>query len=351
MKKNLSFALSLFVLTVTSAVAAPPAAPTETEMNRAAHAEIIDTLLAKLNSNYVFPEKAKEVEVVLRQRQRDGKYDAITDGKQFAIQLSDDIEAVIHDKHLSVRFSSREVPPDNVGPKPKTRAEWEKVVPPAVLQMARTSKLGVEKVDHLGPKIGYLQISEFPPAFLVGEKYAVAMNELSDTDGLIIDLRDNRGGGPECVALLVSYFVDERTRLNDLWERSTDQTTQHWTQDTLEGKRYGGKKPVIIMAGPQTKSAGEDFVYTMQALKRATVIGAPTWGGAHPARPYRLNDHFSVSIPGLRSISPITHTNWEGVGVIPDIAAETDNALTVARDLMQKRLASTEAPVAAYHTN
>jgi hypothetical protein len=330
---------SLLLLSVTGAIASPP--PT-VELNRATQLEVVDTLVAKLNANYVFPDKAKQVEAVLRQRQREGKYDGITDGKQLARQLSDDIEGVVHDKHMLVDFSERPVPSeDTMPPPPQTRAEWEKQVPPAVLQRVLSSNLGIEKVDHLGPHIGYLQVSMFGPVFLVSEKFATAMNELADTDGLIIDLRNNGGGGGDSVALLISYFVDERTRLNDTWERATDTTTQYWTQDKLDGKRYGGKKPVLILAGPNTKSAAEAFAYTMQALKRATVIGERTWGGAHAARPYRLGEHFYAVIPSRRTISPITHTNWEGVGVIPDIPATPDNALAVARDLLQRRLKET----------
>lgn len=345
MKKNWIVLPSLLWLASTGAIASPPP---QVALTRATQVEVVDALVAKLNANYVFPDKAKQVETVLRQRQREGKYDGITDSKQLARVLSEDIDDVVHDKHMLVDFSERPVPPDDaMPPPPKTRAEWEKQVPPAVLERVRASNLGVEKVEHLTPKIGYLQISSFGPVFLVSEKFATAMNELADTDGLIIDLRNNGGGGGDSVALLISYFVDERTRLNDTWERATDITTQYWTQDTLDGKRYGGKKPVFILAGPNTKSAAEAFVYTMQTLSRATVIGERTWGGANAARPYRLSEHFLAVIPSRRTISPVTHTNWEGVGVIPDIAATPDNALGVARDLLQRRLNGTAPPVAA----
>lgn len=320
----------------------------------AVRAEAVDTLVARLNDHYIFPDKAKQIEAFLRQRQHERKYDGITDGEQLAKQLTDDLRGVASDLHMTVAFSPGLVPPDSAGgPPPASQAEWEQRTGFAMRTIMgirlRMMNYGVNKVDHLGPNIGYLQVSGFPPDLLVAEKYAESMNKLADTDGLIVDLRQNRGGLPQSVALLVSYFVDQRTRVNDIWDRDTGNTMQQWTTDKLDGKRYGGKKPVVILAGPGTMSAGEDFAYTMQALKRATVIGERTWGGAHPARPYRLGDHFFAMIPGRRSISPITNSNWEGVGVIPDIAATPDNALAVAKDLLQRRLGGTAPLAAAEH--
>jgi retinol-binding protein 3 len=359
MKKKWIVIPSLLVLTVIGATATMPLWRPFWDAHRprpklvidsAMRVEAVDTLVAKLNGHYVFPDKAKQMEALLRQRQQQGKYDGMTDGEQLAKQLSDDIDGVAHDRHLAVVFSPDPVPPDDaVGPPPASLAEWEQRASISMRLLRRVSNLGVEKVDHLSPKLGYLKVSGFAPPFLVAEKYAAAMDTLADTDGLIVDLRDNRGGGPDSVALLISYFVDQRTRLNDLWHRDTGISMQQWTKDKLDGKRYGSKKPVVILAGAGTMSAGEDFAYTMQALKRATVIGERTWGGAHPARPYRLGEHFFAVIPDARTISPITHTNWEGVGVIPDIAATPDNALAMAKDLLQHRLHGSAPLVAAVH--
>ena len=339
MKKKWIVVPCLLLFTTLGACAATPEPPPPIAVDSAMRVEAIDTLVAKLNDHYVFPDKARQVGAVLRQRQREGKYDGITDGEQLAKQLTADVADVLHDKHIFVGFDSGLVQPErDIGPRPTTLAEWERIAPPEARKRILASNLGVEKVDHLGSRIGYLDLSGFPPPFLVAAKYAAAMDKLADTDGLIIDLRNNHGGAPDGVALLVSYFVDERTRLNDIWDRDTGVSTPHWTVDQLDGKRYGGKKPVLILTSPGTMSAGEDFAYTMQALKRATLIGERTWGGAHPTRPFRIAYHFFAAIPSARTISPINHTNWEGVGVQPDVAATPDQALSVAKDMLQRRL-------------
>jgi hypothetical protein len=316
----------------------------EVTVDDVVRAQAIDALAAGLDQYYVFPDKAKQMVALLRKRQKDGAYDGIANGVKLAAQLEADLASVAHDRHMGVTFSLRRLPPQPL-PAPITQAAALKaprassnVVMRWIERIGRSmEKSGVEMAIHLSPKIGYLKISEFPSPDLTSEKYAAAMNKLADTDALIIDLRDNRGGDPLSVALLISYFVDQRTRLNDIWERASGETAQFWTQDELDGKRYGGRKPVLILAGPGTASAGEDFTYTMQALKRATVIGEPTWGGAHPVMFWRLGDHLHAAIPNARSISPITHSNWEGTGVIPDVAAPRAEAFALAKTMLQAR--------------
>lgn len=317
-------------------------------IDRATAREAVDGLVTQFNRHYVLPEKAKLVEAVLRQRQREGRYDGVTDAEQLAQLLTDDVQGVVPDRHMLVGFSADPLPPDSTKtPGPETQAQWERRNNVVMRMITRFMANPVDEVDRLGANIGYLKILGFPPPFIMADKLAAAMDELADTDGLVVDMREHRGGNPQGVALFVSYFVDQRTRLNDIWDRSTGTSKQHWTVEKLDGKRYGSKKPVLILAGPETRSAGEEFAYTMQALKRALVIGAPTWGGAHPSRPYRIGDHFYAFIPNRRAINPITGSNWEGVGVIPDIAAPTDKALAVAEDLLRRRLEGGAPLVAA----
>lgn len=50
---------------------------------------------------------------------------------------------------------------------------------------------------------------------------------------------------------------------------------------------------------------------------------------------------FIANIPNQRSLNPITHTDWEGTGIIPDIAVPSNDALIAARkDILSKQLAA-----------
>jgi hypothetical protein len=302
-----------------------PVVPVDSAMRQ----QTIDALVAQVRAHYVFPEKAAQVETLLRQRQRNGAYDAIAGGEQLAAALTQDMASVAGDKHMRVEFSPEVLPPQRPRksemPNAPAPTGWIDVID------RKMDNFGVEKVELMPSNIGYLELSAFPFPELTADKYGAAMDKLAGTDSLIIDLRENGGGIPTSGALLASYFFDQRTRLNGIWWRDTGRTDQLWTAEALAGKRYGAQKKVAILIGPRTRSAAEDFAYTMQTLKRATLIGARTWGGAHGTFSYRLGDHFTGRIPNARTISPVTNTNWEGVGVIPDIVAAPADALAAAR--------------------
>ncbi len=159
------------------------------------------------------------------------------------------------------------------------------------------------------------------------------MTSLAGTRALIIDLRDNGGGSPAMVTFIASYLFTDSTHLNDLWDRKTGETTQFWTNPHAPGRHFGSIKPVYVLTSSHTFSGAEEFSYDLQAQKRATIVGETTGGGAHPVSGHRIDDHFIIGVPGARAINPITHTNWEGVGVVPDVRVPASNALAVAEKL------------------
>jgi C-terminal processing protease CtpA/Prc len=165
---------------------------------------------------------------------------------------------------------------------------------------------------------------------MMGDTAAAAMTFLANADALIIDLRQNGGGSPDAVALMASYLMGpEPARMNDIYNRPSNETRQFWTLPYVPGKRLTGTD-VYLLTSTRTFSGAEDFAYGLKSLKRVTIVGEVTGGGAHPVSPHRITDHFVVAVPFGRSISVFTHTDWEGVGVEPDVKVPAERALATA---------------------
>jgi C-terminal processing protease CtpA/Prc len=198
---------------------------------------------------------------------------------------------------------------------------------------------GFVKVEILPGNVGYLKFDMFADPDVCGPTAVAAMNFLAHVDAIIFDLRENGGGDPEMIALLSTYLFSEPTHLNDLWERKDDTTHQHWTLPYVPGTRLDGK-PVYVLTSSQTFSGAEEFSYNLKNLKRATIIGETTGGGAHPVAGHRIDDHFMIGVPFARAINPISKTNWEGTGVEPDIKVPATDALTTAQKLAAEKQSS-----------
>jgi len=193
-----------------------------------------------------------------------------------------------------------------------------------------------EKVELLPANIGYLKFNGFLDPEICGPTATAAMSFLAHVDALIIDLRSNGGGSPEMVAYICSYLFAERTHLNDLYNRKEDKTAEFWTRE-VPGPRLA-KQPVFVLTSKRTFSGAEEFTYNLKNLKRATVIGETTGGGAHPVSGHRIDDHFMIGVPFARAINPITKTNWEGTGVEPDIKVPASEALDVAKKMAAEQI-------------
>jgi len=120
-------------------------------------------------------------------------------------------------------------------------------------------------------------------------------------------------------------------------ERKSGTTQQYWTLPYVPGKRLD-TKPAYVLTSKQTFSGAEEFTYDLQNLKRATVVGETTCGGAHLVRGERIDAHFVVGVPFAKAINPVSKTNWEGTGVEPDVKVPADQALEAAQKLAREKL-------------
>jgi hypothetical protein len=309
------------------------AADMNMKIDAATRARVIDGAVAKLNEFYVFPETAKKMAEAVQTRLKSGAYDAIIGADDFATTLTDDLRAVSNDKHLGVNFSPRALPKMDPGanpaPDPAAVARWK-------AQLQRNN-CAFEKVERLPQNIGYLKFNGFMDPEICGPTVAASMNFLAHVDALIIDLRDNGGGDPKMVAYISSHLFAEPTHLNDLYNRKEDKTTEYWTLRDVPGARLADK-PVFALTSKRTFSGAEEFAYNLKNLKRATIIGETTGGGAHPVSGHRIDDHFMIGVPFARAINPISKTNWEGTGVDPDVKAPASEALDVAKKMAAEQI-------------
>lgn len=341
MKKKISNTITAVLIAAAAAlpVVAQPSGPDFT-ITAEERREAIEGSIARLKESYVFPDVAVEMEKAVRDRMGRGEYDRITSGKELAAKLTDDFRAVSRDKHLTV-FGDANGLPENFGQSDgPTAAQLEKK-----RSMAARQNFGFEKVERLEGNVGYLEIRQFAPASLGAETGAAAMNFIANSDALIVDLRRNGGGDPAMIAFLSSYLFDGPTHLNDIYNERKKSTRHFWTLPHVPGPKFGGTKPVFVLTSNQTFSAGEEFAYNLKSLKRATILGETTGGGAHPVRGLKASRRFAIGVPFERAINPITKTNWEGTGVAPDLPMPDEEALDRAYVMaLEAILAKTDEP-------
>ncbi len=295
--------------------------------------EIVTAALSLLRANYVFPALAEQAATAIEARLAAGEYDHL-DEITLTELVTRHLQEVCEDKHLGLRLGGG---PGPGGPGPGRRPRTELDRPEdhetrrlAMRQMGRLDNFGIHRVERLDGNVGYLDVRRVPVPANAGPAITAAMELVAGTYALIIDLRRNGGGSPEGVVFWCSYLVDERpTHFNDIFHADTGETRQFWGLPYVPGTRYVDR-PVYVLTSHRTFSGGEDFAYTLQALGRAQVIGETTGGGAHPTRPFPISAAVHIAIPFARSISPVTGTNWQGTGVVPDIAVPQEQAYDTA---------------------
>ncbi len=285
--------------------------------------EIIETLSKELRAKYVFPEVAEKMATAIEQSLKAGEYTSIVDAHQFATHLTNQLRSICNDKHLRVRAGA----PNSRGP----------------LQSNPSSNHGFVKVEMLPGGIGYLKFNFFSGEKEAQETAAAAMNFLGHSNALIFDLRENGGGSPEMIAFLSSYLFEDPTHLNSFYNRPNETTTETWTQKKVPGKKFSAETPIYVLTSTNTFSGAEEFSYNLKNLKRGTIVGETTGGGAHPVMPVQLGKQMYMTMPFARAINPITNSNWEGVGVQPDVEVSADQALEKAISLAQNHAADLAA--------
>ena len=298
---------------------------------------VVDQISTLLNQNYIFAETAKKMEEALRARLKNGDFDKLEAPAAFAQAVSGTLSLVSKDGHIG--FAYNPALAEDFRRLNSQSEEDARKVRERQLSRSRRDNFGFRKVERLEGNIGYIDFRMFASPDQAGPTAVAAMNFLAYCDAVIVDLRRNGGGDPAQIQLISSYFFADPVHLNDLYARAADRTENYWTLPFVPGPKAAGAD-LYILTSSYTFSGAEEFTYNMKNLKRATVIGETTGGGAHPTMSRIVQHDYILRVPYARAINPVSKTNWEGTGVTPDVAVPAAEAFDRAYAMALEKLAA-----------
>lgn len=272
---------------------------------------VIEQVASLLRERYVFEEEGESLADWLQMHYSQGAFEGITDPSTFAHAVTELL--IPHDQHLLLRYD-----PDPLDPTQRHQTR------------AKLSNWGFNEVTRLEGNIGYIDLRELPSLEIAGSIAEGAMAFVSYMNAVILDCRFVTGGAPDMIQFLASYFFDKEPRpISGVYWRTSDTTIKLTTLQQIPGTRMPDT-PLYILASGATFSGGEALVYDLQALGRATVVGERTRGGAHLSGHHQIDGGFEFRLPHARAVNPITGTNWEQIGVKPDVEVRHHEALLTA---------------------
>ncbi len=344
-------ALSLLAASLAAAQPSSAAAPGPTSssgaaaapLDAAARAAIVDSVARVLEARYAHEQIAPRLSARIRQRLAAGAYDRETEAPAFGAALMRDLQGVVADKHLRISYEpEREfslAPAAGGAPRAGGTAPWTRIDARDSAQVARTN-FAFERVERLPGNVGYLKLDQFVPLDWSRETVAAAMAFLANTDAVVVDLRDNVGGAPQTVEMILSYFFGpEPVSLITTYGRFANVTTERRTLREVPGRRMPDAD-LWVLTSRNSASAAETFAYAVKRTGRGTVVGETTAGAGNGGAKLSVGHGLALFVPQFRVVSG---PGYEATGVAPHVAADADDAPALAHRMALERLAGRAA--------
>ena len=271
--------------------------------------ETVDFLIDAMRQYYVIPENGERAAVGIENARDSGALEGLEES-----ELAAALTRLVHEHTDDVHFSLRHAPP----------REESSTLARRVID--RSLSHGFTSVRWLTGDVACVELESFESSPQAVAHADALMQNINGAGAIIFDLRRNGGGSPDVISAITAHLFETPVLFNTLIDREGDVEQEVWSGDA-PGAPPIPDTPVFILTSAYTFSAAESFTYGLQARGRAVVVGEPTGGGAHMVMSRRLDHGFHINMPGRRARNPITGTNWEGVGVQPDIHTLPDDAL------------------------
>jgi hypothetical protein len=309
----------------------------ELKLNELSKKQIIDSLSKELEEFYIRPNAIADIKKKLNENYQNGIYKDISNSNDFANKLTTDLVGFSKDLHFRVVYDPEWT--ENQRNK-EDKAEQKKIKAQELIE-ARNKNFGFQQARILEGNIGYLEFDYFEDPAIASETAASTMQFLSNTDALIIDLRKNNGGAMEMGQFISSYLYSGKELplyKYYYYEKNRKKIEREmWLLPSVPGKRLADID-IYILTSSVTFSAAEWMSYSLQNLKRVTIVGEKTAGGAHPIDRKILPNGFSVNIPFGEVRDPITNGDFEGKGVTPDVICKSEEAVNKSHLMALQKL-------------
>lgn len=284
----------------------------------------MESIARALEHRYVLPARGAGGAARLRAVARRGEVSHICgDGSAKAAVLTRATRDALNDLHLRVAYGA----PDSSEPPAQPDVD------------ALIDNLGIEEVSRLPGGIGYLRLSGWAPMAWIEPRLANAFALLRDSTALIIDVRGNPGGDGGTVALVERSFLPIgalQTLQN--FDRGGNPAKADMSKEPT-WPRFPATMPMVVLINRESASGSESLAFSLREEKRATIIGSRSAGAAHVVRDaVALPGGFALYIPQYRQEGRISHADWEGVGVRPDIEAGSTDAKMLAWEFLRQQL-------------
>ncbi len=293
--------------------------------------EMSVTIANHIKSNYVLPKKGEQIAEQFLGDLKNGRFYQARNLKKLDSIMTKSLREASNDFHLYT-WNNREIVRQL-----QSTAEDDKTSTSTNFfnnKEAYESNFGFEVVEILPGNIGYIRLSQINISDHSLRKLYATMTLVENTKALIIDLRNNSGGGSTIGSVLETYFFEAYVPLLEFRQRNGE-TELEGTVGWLLEERY--LKPLYLLVNKGTASAAEAFAFGLKHHNRCTIIGQPTSGGAYMNSYFPVNEDFVVAISTAAPFLPGTTESWEATGVQPDHVVDEKEALTKALEIIKSK--------------
>jgi retinol-binding protein 3 len=332
--KRVRASLALIMAAVTGAFVPASTINAQEEIDSEMRSALVNALSDSLVNGYIYEATARKIADSLRAELKAGAYEDARTGDEISRRINATLRRLSDDRHLGIQF----VPSAGSGSPVRRRVPGmireAAVEPRAVSRTISSPETGVRRAVILEGNIGYLELTGFSgsPAALAMVDSAMAL--FADAKAIIIDVGNNRGGGPPVIQHLSGYLFEKPVHLVSTFMRGMEKPSERWSTK-VAGKQLP-KTPVYILTSRATISAAESFAFGLKNHKRATLVGERTAGGGHFGGFVTVIPRFTVFLPRGRTYDPATNEGWEAEGLKPDVEVAYEQALETALALARK---------------